>query len=136
MVEVLAVSPTGMEPYGGEEVDRAIGRVVVNCALNPSQLLALNKAISQTISLIQGPPGTGKTRTACAILAALVALKTQRLQEGGDRAKGQRLLKVLACAHSNTAADNLLEGFVLGLGLVLVLGLGLFTNLSKGFYTI
>ena len=34
-------------------------------------------------------------RTACAILAALVALKDQRLVDGGDRAKGQKLVKVI-----------------------------------------
>ena len=33
-------------------------------------------------------------RTACAILATLVILKDQRLQDGGDRAQGQKLVKV------------------------------------------
>jgi hypothetical protein len=59
-----------------------------------------------------GPPGTGKTRTACAILATVVALKEQRLRDGGERARGQKLLRVLACAHSNIATDNLLEGLL------------------------
>ena len=41
-----------------------------------------------------------------------MALKEQRLRDGGDRAKGQKLLRVLACAHSNVATDNLLEGLL------------------------
>lgn len=45
-------------------------------------------------------------------MAALVALKDQRLLDGGERARGQKYLKVLACAHSNIAADNLLEGLI------------------------
>ena len=32
--------------------------------------------------------------TACAILATLVILKDQRLQDGGERAQGQKLVKV------------------------------------------
>ena len=33
-------------------------------------------------------------RTACAILSALVILKDQRLTDGGERARGQKLMKV------------------------------------------
>ena len=80
--------------------------------MNPSQLLALKTSIMQSVSLIQGPPGTGKTRTACAILSTLVLLKNQRQIDGGEEAKGQKLQKIIACAHSNVAADNLLSGLI------------------------
>jgi hypothetical protein len=80
--------------------------------LNPSQLAALQDAITKPISLIQGPPGTGKTRTACTILSTVVELKNQRMLIGGEKAKGQKFHKVLACAHSNTATDNLLAGLL------------------------
>jgi hypothetical protein len=50
---------TRVIPYGGEEVDRAIEKVQLLCPMNPSQLSALETAISQTVSLIQGPPGKG-----------------------------------------------------------------------------
>ena len=102
-------------PYSNEEIDTVIKLIVTQHPMNESQLLSLKKAINQTVTLIQGPPGTGKTRTACSMLAVTVALKDQRLSLGGQDAVGLKLLKlqkVLACAHSNIAADNLLEGLV------------------------
>ena len=99
-------------PYSNEEIDTVIKLIVKQHPMNESQLLSLKKAIHQTVTLIQGPPGTGKTRTACSILAVTVALKDQRLSLSGQDAVGLKLQKVLACAHSNIAADNLLEGLV------------------------
>lgn len=63
--------------------------------LNESQTLAAYRALAaDDIALIHGPPGTGKTRTLVAVIKDLV-----------DR--GQR---VLACAHSNQATDNMVVG--------------------------
>ena len=63
--------------------------------LNQSQLQALRHALeTETISCIHGPPGTGKTRT-------LVHLIREAVYAGS---------KVLVCAHSNQAIDNLLVG--------------------------
>ena len=39
-------------------------------------------------------------------------MRNQRLRDGGERARGQKSLKILACAHSNVATDNLLDGLV------------------------
>jgi superfamily I DNA and/or RNA helicase len=66
----------------------------VDPSLNESQRRAIELALSaEDFALIQGPPGTGKTTT----VAELVRLAVER----GD--------KVLACAPSNLAVDNLLE---------------------------
>jgi hypothetical protein len=63
--------------------------------LNSHQRTAVERALgADTVFCIHGPPGTGKTRT----LTALIELAVAR----GDR--------VLACAHSNPAIDNLLVG--------------------------
>ena len=63
--------------------------------LNKQQRKAVGRALGEpTLSCIHGPPGTGKTRT----LTAAIKLAAAR----GDR--------VLACAHSNQAVDNLLVG--------------------------
>ena len=63
--------------------------------LNNHQRTAVERALgADTVFCIHGPPGTGKTRT----LTALIELAAAR----GDR--------VLACAHSNPAIDNLLVG--------------------------
>ena len=63
-------------------------------ALNDSQQEAVRFALTAVdLAIIHGPPGTGKTRT-------VVELIRQAVQRGD---------KVLACAPSNLAVDNLLE---------------------------
>ncbi|NPA12004.1 MAG: IGHMBP2 family helicase [Epsilonproteobacteria bacterium] len=59
--------------------------------LNPSQNRALRLSIESDMFLIHGPPGTGKTTT----LAEVVKKHTGK--------------RVLVCADSNVAVDNLLE---------------------------
>jgi ATP-dependent RNA/DNA helicase IGHMBP2 len=62
--------------------------------LNPSQHQAIHHALAANdLAIIHGPPGTGKTTTVVEVIRLLVA-------------RGER---VLACAPSNTAVDNLLE---------------------------
>lgn len=66
----------------------------IDPGLNHSQVAALDKALaSQDVHLIHGPPGTGKT-------TAVVELIRQAVLRGE---------RVLACAPSNIAVDNLLE---------------------------
>ncbi|CAG9329051.1 unnamed protein product [Blepharisma stoltei] len=62
---------------------------------NQSQLEAIVTSINSDgkIALIQGPPGTGKTRTVAGILSGLYAYN--------------RKLKVLICAQSNAAVDEI-----------------------------
>ncbi len=68
-----------------------------NINLNDSQQAAvLNALSSQEIFLIHGPPGTGKTTT----LAEAIFQLTQQKK------------KVLVCAPSNTAVDNILEKLI------------------------
>ena len=105
-------SPLGIVAYSTAEIERALGHVMTMKALNPSQIAAAMQALSKPLTLIQGPPGTGKTRTACTLLSAIVELKNHRMRVGGDNAKGIKNLKILACAHSNIATDNLLEGLL------------------------
>lgn len=65
--------------------------------LNDSQKSAVEFALSaEDLAIIHGPPGTGKTTT-------VVELIVQAIVRGD---------KVLACAPSNTAVDNLLERLV------------------------
>ena len=66
----------------------------VNDNLNGSQKEAIEFAMKQKeLAVIHGPPGTGKTTT-------VVELITQEIKQGS---------KVLCCAPSNVAVDNLLE---------------------------
>lgn len=62
--------------------------------MNAKQNEAIAHGLVQSCYLIHGPPGTGKTTTVCQLIVEAVA-------------RGQ---KVLACAPSNIAVDNLVEG--------------------------
>lgn len=65
--------------------------------LNEPQREAIKFALSaRDVAILHGPPGTGKTTT-------LAELIYQTVQQGG---------RVLACAPSNTAVDNMLEKLV------------------------
>ncbi|CAD7974433.1 unnamed protein product [Amoebophrya sp. A25] len=61
--------------------------------LSDSQREALEAATSRRITLIQGPPGTGKTYCGAAIVGSFISSHPH--------------VRVLACADSNVAADNL-----------------------------
>ncbi|NXI88632.1 SMBP2 protein, partial [Rhipidura dahli] len=65
-----------------------------NACLDESQREAVSFSLAQReLAIIHGPPGTGKTTT-------LVEIILQAVQQG---------LKVLCCAPSNVAVDNLVE---------------------------
>lgn len=71
---------------------------------NQSQQDAIAWALSRRISLLVGPPGTGKTR-----VAALLVSSALRLPRDSESKSPPR---VLAVAHSNGAADVLLEALL------------------------
>mmetsp|Transcript_1539 Transcript_1539/g.1050 ORF Transcript_1539/g.1050 Transcript_1539/m.1050 type:complete len:176 (-) Transcript_1539:285-812(-) len=62
--------------------------------LNHFQMNAVKKALITPLCLIQGPPGTGKTVTSTALVSHLVK---------------QKMGKVLVCAPSNIAVDQLTD---------------------------
>lgn len=68
-----------------------------NNQLNASQIEAVEEMLSEnSVSIIHGPPGTGKTTTLVAGIKALV----------------QEEKKILLCAPSNTAVDNICEKLI------------------------
>src|SRR5207302_4178745 len=72
---------------------------LLDTSLNAPQQEAVRFALSaQDLAIMHGPPGTGKTTT-------VVELIRQAVRRGE---------KVLACAPSNLAVDNLLERLVAG----------------------
>ena len=78
--------------FSGANVPAGLARFTQ--ALNASQKEAVRHALAaEDVAIIHGPPGTGKTTTLGALITAAVA--------NGDR--------VLACAPSNLAVDNIAE---------------------------
>jgi len=76
------------------EVQDVEGFTPLDASLNPSQREAVAAALgANDFAIIHGPPGTGKT-------TAVVELIRQAVRRGE---------RVLACAPSNLAVDNLLE---------------------------
>lgn len=67
--------------------------------LNESQVRATSLALLNNFTLIQGPPGTGKTTTVAALIDEMFRAHPIR---------GRRL-KILVCAPSNIAADNIAD---------------------------
>jgi predicted DNA helicase len=86
----LKYSLGGLEPLLSKKVNFS----PIDKNLNPSQKLAVSFSLgTKDFFLIQGPFGTGKTRTLAEIVLQLV----------------KRGEKVLVCAESNVAVDNLVE---------------------------
>lgn len=82
---------------GGEQqgLQSSSGWTPIHTHLDQSQKDAVSKALcSRDVVLIHGPPGTGKTTT-------LVEYIAQEVKRG---------CRVLACAGSNIAVDNIVEG--------------------------
>jgi superfamily I DNA and/or RNA helicase len=72
---------------------------ILDCGLNSSQLSTIDFALSaKDVAILHGPPGTGKTTTIVELIRRAVR-------------RGER---VLVCAPSNLAVDNVLERLVAG----------------------
>ncbi|XP_064399168.1 NFX1-type zinc finger-containing protein 1-like [Halichondria panicea] len=70
--------------------------------LDPSQMRALQAALTQEISVIQGPPGTGKTYVGMKIVKAFLANKKVW--------DPQKTTPILVVCYTNHALDQFLEG--------------------------
>lgn len=93
LAELRAVLLGEREPEFGDETPRPADAGPL-ATLNPPQLAAIDFALNaKDVAVIHGPPGTGKTTTVVELIRHAVA-------------SGYR---VLACAPSNHAVDNLLE---------------------------
>jgi hypothetical protein len=90
---------------------------------NTSQREAIIWALKRKMALIRGPPGTGKTRTAALLIATALRLKLkseQKIEDGCDSYSEAvknddgniTTPRILAVAHSNGAADVLLEALL------------------------
>lgn len=86
--------------------------------LNTPQAEAILGSLQgQGFSLVQGPPGTGKTKTICALVAHFVATRKtpQNIGTGGRQATQAIPKKLLMCAPSNAAIDEVARRAKLGM---------------------
>ncbi|CAG9464879.1 unnamed protein product [Pedinophyceae sp. YPF-701] len=80
--------------------------------LNDSQKRAVFDALSRSLVLWQGPPGTGKTRTLLSLLAVMVQASRAQAATSGVLPDAADVGPILACAGTNAAVDNIVEGLL------------------------
>ena len=116
--EIIKAYPSPLLKYS----DQMTSRLTQIYDLNQAQSKAVQSAVdNDAFTLIQGPPGSGKTKTVVAIVGALL---TDQLRMSAavpismPKANGmQQVLvpkKLLVCAPSNAAVDELVMRFMQG----------------------
>ncbi|KIX09871.1 uncharacterized protein Z518_00952 [Rhinocladiella mackenziei CBS 650.93] len=129
--EIIRAKPSPIPDYTDKELEPIKKAYDVNLA----QAKAVKSALdNDAFTLIQGPPGSGKTKTICALVGAMMTgfikkpSNTPQLNAASGR--GPTLppaaKKILVCAPSNAAVDELVMRFKSG---VIMLD-GSFGNLS------
>ncbi|KAF2745877.1 hypothetical protein M011DRAFT_459767 [Sporormia fimetaria CBS 119925] len=104
--EIILAKPSPLMTYKDSHLDPLIG----NYNVNKAQAKAIKSAIDNDgFTLIQGPPGSGKTKTIVAIVGGILSPVLRSLQGRTNRSK-----KLLVCAPSNAAVDELVMRFKQG----------------------
>ncbi|PWW78380.1 hypothetical protein C7212DRAFT_351169 [Tuber magnatum] len=106
--EILAAKPSSLE----EPPEKQIVRTRSLYGVNEPQARAILSAVKNTgFTLIQGPPGTGKTKTVVGIVGALLTPKVGstviQIPGSANRSPKPATKKILVCAPSNAAVDEL-----------------------------
>ncbi|RMZ90036.1 hypothetical protein DV736_g2740, partial [Chaetothyriales sp. CBS 134916] len=117
--EIIAAKPSPLLNYDDSELQQFIQAYDVNKA----QAKAVKSAVdNDAFTLIQGPPGSGKTKTICAIVGAIMTGFLSKSSEGprlntahaANPSLPRAARKVLVCAPSNAAVDELVMRFKKG----------------------
>ncbi|KAL1955583.1 hypothetical protein VTO42DRAFT_8386 [Malbranchea cinnamomea] len=114
--EVIKAKPSPILNYSAE----TIKPIVDTYQLNIAQAKAVKSALdNDAFTLIQGPPGSGKTKTIVALVGALLTptLTEQKIAQPRDSKTAIRVTpskKLLVCAPSNAAVDELVMRFKKG----------------------
>ena len=118
--EIVKAKPSPLLDYTEEE----LGPFKQTYAVNSAQAKAVKSALdNDAFTLIQGPPGSGKTKTICALVGAMMTGtingKSSSVKRSSEAVRMQSALpaalkKVLVCAPSNAAVDELVMRFKAG----------------------
>ncbi|KAK1902154.1 Helicase with zinc finger domain 2 [Dissostichus eleginoides] len=76
---------------------------------NPSQHLAVEKALNNTFTIIQGPPGTGKTVVGVKIVFGFFELNAKSPRTNVDPRDENKKQVILYCGPSNKSVDVVAE---------------------------
>ena len=117
--EVIRAKPSPLPPYSETE----IMPFVRNYDVNQAQAKAIRSAMdNDAFTLIQGPPGSGKTKTIVAIVGSMMTAlaKASVPSRNGVTAvpPPPSSKKILVCAPSNAAVDELVMRFKAGVKLM------------------
>lgn len=118
--EIAKAKPSPLLKYSNEKLQP----LVTNYGVNMAQAKAIRSAIdNDAFTLVQGPPGSGKTKTIVAIVGAIlsdtlnnkaVAIQQPKSQFPVARLTAPPAKKLLVCAPSNAAVDELVMRFKTG----------------------
>lgn len=118
--EIIKAKPSPLLDYTERELDPFIQTYEVNAA----QAKAVKSALdNDAFTLIQGPPGSGKTKTICTLVGAMmtdaISGNSAIVNGASESIRPRSALpparkKVLVCAPSNAAVDELVMRFKSG----------------------
>lgn len=114
---ILSARPSHLLQY----TDMQLDPISKNYELNKAQAKAVKSALdNDAFTLVQGPPGSGKTKTIVAIVGALLSDSfrdqgTAVRDPMGKSASSRPAKKLLVCAPSNAAVDELVMRFKQGI---------------------
>lgn len=115
---ILSARPSHLLTYADKQLDP----IARNYQLNKAQATAVRSALdNDAFTLVQGPPGSGKTKTIVAIVGALLSQGSSFQDQGTavrnpmeTPAPSRMPKKLLVCAPSNAAVDELVMRFKQG----------------------
>lgn len=117
--EIVRAKPSPILKYS----DAALNPIAQNYILNPAQAKAIKSALdNDAFTLIQGPPGSGKTKTIVALVGALLTnvlgsdqgvtiSRPTGIGNSRPPVRSSTAKKLLVCAPSNAAVDELVMRF-------------------------
>ncbi|KAI8934922.1 hypothetical protein NX059_008591 [Plenodomus lindquistii] len=114
--EIIHAKPSPLLNYKESQIQPLINTYNVNNA----QAKAIKSAIdNDAFTLIQGPPGSGKTKTITAIVGAILTDSLRNrgttISVPGQQRSNAASKKLLVCAPSNAAVDELVMRFMDGI---------------------
>ncbi|KAG6820177.1 hypothetical protein H0H93_004308 [Arthromyces matolae] len=88
--------------------EKDIKEIIASYRVNQPQAKAILSSLSsEGFVLIQGPPGTGKTSTICSLIAASLSTQKPVILGGHSGPAIKASTKILLCAPSNAAIDEI-----------------------------